>query len=108
MLSWLKSVPNTALYCLTIVVLAVVASVTILSFRSGNTDNLFRLLSLIWNGGSLVLGGGSLLYASKSAQSASIAEGRLNGSLDQRIKDAVQSALDERSKTNTEVNTNVS
>lgn len=87
----LRSAPPAVYYCITAVVLAVIVSITVLSYHGGSTDSVFRLVNLVWNGGALLLSGGAFLYSGSAAT-------KLNGGFTDRVSAIVAAALIEHDK----------
>jgi len=89
----LTKAPNLVVACVTIVLVAVIVAVTVLSVSHANTQDLFRLISMVFSGAGLLTGTGAFLYSSAAAKSGSTTEQRLNGELDARIQNAILVAL---------------
>lgn len=89
----LRNAPNAVYYCITAVLITIIGSITILSYHSGNADNIFRLVNLVWNGLALLLSGGAFLYSGSAAKSSATAETALNGEFKDRVTAIVSEAL---------------
>lgn len=69
--------PNWVLaICGTIVALALIAAVTVLTATGSNSDDLLRLVNTIFNFGGIILGGGAWITGAAAARSASNLEDR--------------------------------
>lgn len=80
--------------CITVFAMTVVLSFAALAWKSGDMTELRSLINTLFNFGTLILSGGSLLAAGASARSADQAARQTNGELDKRIQTAVARAID--------------
>lgn len=79
--------------CLTVVVLAVIATVGALSYAGRDASGIMSLVNTGLNFAGVLLGGSALVLSGTAARSAVKAEDALNGQLDARIEQAVGRAL---------------
>lgn len=89
----LQKAPNVVVVCVTVLVGLAIAGEIVLAATGKPATDFTQLINNILTGLSVVGGGGALLYAGASARSAHNTEQQLNGSLDKRISDAIQTAL---------------
>jgi preprotein translocase subunit SecD len=72
--------PNWVLVvCGTLVALAIIAAITLLSATGSSSDDLIRLVNTAMNFLGILLGGGAWVTASAAAKSASAVEDKVNG-----------------------------
>lgn len=100
----MKAPNSVVIVCVTVVLLAVIGSVLLLSLYNKDADNLIRVINTLLNALGFIAGTGSLLYAGAAARSsakteekteavAEVSEKLANGELDETIRRAVSSAV---------------
>lgn len=90
----LKKTPNgVLLVCGTVVVLAVIASLTFLAWGGKDAAEIRSLINTVMNLASLILGGGAFVYSGMAAKRSDEAAENTNGKMDQKIEAAVTRAL---------------
>jgi hypothetical protein len=73
----MNKAPNWVIWiCGTIIALALIASVTVLTAAGASSDDLIRLIQTIFNFGGIILGGGAWITSAAAAKSASNLEDR--------------------------------
>lgn len=90
----LQKAPNIIVVCVTGVILAVIASITILIVTNHDPSSVEKLLPTVLSGLAALAGAGSWLYAASSAKSGDNVEKQMNGTLDAKIAGAITTAMD--------------
>lgn len=89
----MRNVPNALFYTVGACFIAIIAAFVVLAWNGSSTADLRAFLNTILNIASVLLGGGSLVFAGAAAKSAGRAEQQTNGALDDRIAEGVSRAL---------------
>lgn len=89
--------PAVVAICLTVIVVIVIICGAFLAVTTHDPTSFRALLNTLLNAGSLLLGGGGMLYSASAANKAGKAVEQTNGNLDFRIKQAVRSVIQEGS-----------
>lgn len=93
----LSKTPTAVVVAVTALFIATLTSLTILIGLGRNVDDLFRFINVVLSGVGALLGTGAFVYAGAAAKSSGVAEEKLNGSFDDRVKQIVKNALTEHS-----------
>jgi small-conductance mechanosensitive channel len=88
----LKNVPTGAWVFATVAVVALVAGFVVLAVNGAETSELRWLVLTLLNVGGGAASIGGLVYAGAAARSSQTAADRVNGGLDQRIRDGALDA----------------
>lgn len=90
----LKNVPIGAWVFASVAVIGALGALVALSISGASTTDYWRFLNFAWNGLLLLATSGGVVYAGAAARNSEKAVQQTNGSLDARIQDNVQRALD--------------
>ena len=90
----LKNVPIGAWVFASVAVLGALGALVFLSASGADTSDYWRFLNFAWNGFQLLAVSGGVVYAGAAARNSEKAVEQTNGTLDARIQDGVQKALD--------------
>jgi hypothetical protein len=93
--SLMAKAPNTVLWvCGTVVAVAILICITVLSYFEKDADTLVRVINTVLNAAGVLLGGGAFVYSASAAKRADDAASTVeNGDLDRRIRSAVARVL---------------
>lgn len=91
-----RNLPVVAYVCITVVVLAFVASITYLTAAGADTTEVRQTFNTLANFGGLLFGGVAAVGGTVAARNAQQAAHQTNGGLDARIEAGVQRALNAR------------
>lgn len=92
----LKNVPIGAWILLSTGFVSMVAAIVILSVNGSDTTEFYRFLNQAGNWVGILLGGGGMVYGAAAARNAQQAAEQTNGTLDDRIEEAVVRAMSKR------------
>jgi len=98
-----KGVSNVVVVCATVVLLAFIGGMVLLTYVDKDADALSRLLNTLLNAIGAFAGTGALIYASSASKKATQAADQTNGTLDERIQANVHKALNVAAASNTAV-----
>lgn len=89
----LRNVPAVAWYCFTVVFVAVLAGIVVLSVTGSDLTEFKSILNIVGNFAAVALSGGSVLLAGAAAKNSQDTKEQTNGQLDARIEAGVARAL---------------
>jgi hypothetical protein len=90
----LKNVPVGAWIFASVALLGALTALVVLGVSGADTTEYWRFLNFAWNGFQILAMSGTVVYAGAAARNSQQAAEQTNGALDDRITDAVRTALD--------------
>lgn len=91
----MKNAPNSVIYAVTAVFVAIIAAFVVLAVTGSSSDDFRSFLNTVLNIGSVVLSGGAVVAAGAAAKSSARAEIQTNGLSDAERHDIAKKAAAE-------------
>lgn len=88
----LKNVPTAAWVCITLAFLGVTTAFVVLAVVGADSTEFRGFLNIVANLASILLGGGSVIYAGAAARNAQVTREQTNGLLDTEREEVARAA----------------